>query len=319
MGYNCWIMLKILTVLVLLTVWLPVHGEQKTPQSGSDKKVSDEAKKPTPPSSRIVTCVIQQPGTTVQCNWPTDNPPSYLSRLISAENLPNLLLFFVGLGGIRIAVCTLGILKRQTKATEDAAKGALDAARAALEQIELVKDKERAQLSIEFDELDLTYDRKLEGYPIRFNVVLDGSTRAVILQQSIVTYLAETAGTKRISWEPLGIPDTFRPELSPFPCVTVIQTDDDIPDNERDSERIDLVRQSELDVYVTGKILYRDLFGDEWELGIDKIWHQWASYTTEGGNRGAWGAAGNGKGDYHRKANQTQNPNWDTTLFQIES
>jgi hypothetical protein len=46
--------------------------------------------------------------------------PSYVSRLFSPENLPNIALALVGMGGIVVAVLTLLVIKRQTQALVDA-------------------------------------------------------------------------------------------------------------------------------------------------------------------------------------------------------
>lgn len=193
-----------------------------------------------------------------------------------------------------------GHMDEQNRILSNSVAVAKQNADTAIAQIEMVKSKERAQLSIEFEPLTLVYDQKADGYPIRFKVVLDGTTRATILYESIAAYLADSPGTKRMAWEPLGIPGTFRPESSPFPGVVFIQTDEDITVNETDSDRINRVRQRKLNVYVTGTIRYRDLFDDEWELGFDREWHQWSPWDGE--SRGIWAVAGNGEGDYHRKA-----------------
>lgn len=201
-----------------------------------------------------------------------------------------------------------GHMEAQTKILASSVAVAQKSADAATAQIEFMKSKERAQLRIELDPLSLVYDQKADGYPIRFKVFLDGLTRATIVHESIIAYLADSPIT-RVSWEPLGLGGTFSPDLSPIAGVTFIQTDDDVSIfNETDGERIKLVHGRKLDVYVTGKIRYRDLFGDEWEIGIDRTWHQWSSYG-EGEIRGAWGASGNGKGDYHCKVEQPQKPN----------
>lgn len=55
---------------------------------------------------------------------------SYISTLMSANNLPNILLFAAALGAIRVAIRTLRTIERQTKAAEVAAKAQMDADRA---------------------------------------------------------------------------------------------------------------------------------------------------------------------------------------------
>jgi len=51
-------------------------------------------------------------------------PESYLHRLFSPENLPNIGLLVAGIFGIVVAICTLLVIRRQTKATEVAATAA---------------------------------------------------------------------------------------------------------------------------------------------------------------------------------------------------
>jgi hypothetical protein len=45
---------------------------------------------------------------------------SYFHELLSASNLPNLLLFFAGLGGIAVGICTLRAIRRQANIEKDA-------------------------------------------------------------------------------------------------------------------------------------------------------------------------------------------------------
>jgi hypothetical protein len=47
-------------------------------------------------------------------------PNGYFCRLFSAANLPTMLLVFIGMGGVYVAISTLKIIERQTKATEEA-------------------------------------------------------------------------------------------------------------------------------------------------------------------------------------------------------
>ena len=224
---------------------------------------------------------------------PDPDPPNWYTAF---EN-PDGMLVIVGL-------ITCVIIGLQSFYTREAAQGAKENAIATNAQIEFMKSKERAQLRLEIDPLNLVYDQKADGYPIQLRVVLDGATRAIILNESIAAYLADSPPAKVMSWEPLGIPGTFTPDLSPMTRVIFIQADSDFCENETDHQRVNLVRERKLDVYVTGRIRYRDLFGDEWEFGIDRVWNQWGGWYDggEGKITGVWTEAGNGKGDYHRKA-----------------
>jgi hypothetical protein len=122
-------MRKGLAILILFAIGMPVHGEKESPKSGSDQKQTDDGEKQPPPSAKA-TCVIKQEGTTIECDWPQANAPSYFHRLISAENLPNLLLFLIGLGGIVAAIITLRKVERQILVAEDGTKAMIRVERA---------------------------------------------------------------------------------------------------------------------------------------------------------------------------------------------
>ena len=112
-------MLKSLAILVLLAVVLPITGDQNNPETGSDHTYSNRTKKPVVDQSRMATCIVKQEGTAIECKWTQARPESYFTGLFSPANTPNIALFFVGLGGILVAICTLKNIEKQTKATED--------------------------------------------------------------------------------------------------------------------------------------------------------------------------------------------------------
>ena len=259
------------------------------PDKDSGKKEASTADKN---PSVILAAPQHQNNAQADAAKPSPDPPASHTPLHD----PNWVLVIVG-------SITCLVIGWQGWETRKAAQGAKENAEATAAQLEIMKSKERAQLRVEIDPLNLVYDQKADGYPIQLRVVLDGATRAIILNESIAAYLADSPPAKVMSWEPLGIPGTFTPDLSPMPRVIFIQADSDFCENETDHQRVNLVRERKLDVYVTGKIRYRDLFGDEWELGIDRVWHQWGGWDGGDGKiTGVWSEAGNGKGDYHRKA-----------------
>jgi hypothetical protein len=122
-------MMKCLPALIILTVLLPVHGQDKSTPSNSNASKTSDLKQPTsnphptPPSPANPNAIEQQTAA-AQENRAKEHPQSYLHRLFAPENLPNIALFFGGIGGIIVAICTLKIIERQTNATEDAAKAA---------------------------------------------------------------------------------------------------------------------------------------------------------------------------------------------------
>lgn len=126
MGYNFFIMLRTLAVGILLTVGLPVYGEQKGGQSNPDQKQTQRDQ-----TQASAVCTVEKEGSEIKCNWPQANPQPYLNRLFSPENLPNLLLFCVGIGGIVVGICTLRQLGKQNRIAAESALAARDAAEAA--------------------------------------------------------------------------------------------------------------------------------------------------------------------------------------------
>jgi len=189
----------------------------------------------------------------------------------------------------------------QTGILRESVAAAQASANAAMGQIEIVKSKERGQLRIEFDEPDLIYDQKLDGYPLYFNVALDGFTRATIVDNYICAYLADSPATKGKPWEYMDLSRVFTPDSAPFRGVTLIHTEEDIYETRLNPERIQLARDRKLEVYVSGRIRYRDVFGDKWMLHIDRVWYQWPVRWRDGASTGVWKSVDDGRWDFHRK------------------
>jgi hypothetical protein len=217
-------------------------------------------------------------------------------------------------GTLRAIKAQSGHMERQTKILEDSVAAAQKSADAAAAQIEMMKRKERAQLSIEFAEPEWTFNEELRGYPIRFQVTLEGNTRAYVPQSVILAYMARTARTKRTAWRDMGLPRRLTPEMSPFEGYTLISKDDGWPEADTDLGRTDLVQKKNFTVFVDGAISYRDIFGDEWTLEIDRCWVPNSRHGGDGATGGMWVPFGSGIHDTHRKVEynkqeQPQNPN----------
>jgi hypothetical protein len=97
---------RILFFIALVCALPPLHSQEKVPASKQVQLATQPSAQPTITISKVV----------VQAE---DTPKGYWTRLLSPENLPNLLLFLVGAAGVWVAVSTLKTIKRQTKATED--------------------------------------------------------------------------------------------------------------------------------------------------------------------------------------------------------
>jgi hypothetical protein len=177
-------------------------------------------------------------------------------------------------------------MERQTATLEKSVTAATD-------QIEMVKSKERAQLRVEFARPDFAYDAKLKGYPVSFRITLDGTTRAYILQDSILVYLSKAKRTG-VAWRVFGVPPNLTPENSPYDGQTLIHNAEPFPEVETDMNKFHFARAGQVGytLFAEGTIWYRDIFGDEWMLEIDRYWDL---------DAGMWGPVGSGRYDTHRK------------------
>ena len=124
----------------------PVYGQEKSPKSGSHPKTTEDAKSqaaPAPPALTPAETNGIKPGVSDARNDGTKiHPESYLGRLFSPENLPNIGLLIAAVVGIIVAVRTLVMMWRQTKATEVSAQAAIMNAQAVI-------DSERARVTAE--------------------------------------------------------------------------------------------------------------------------------------------------------------------------
>jgi hypothetical protein len=197
-----------------------------------------------------------------------------------------------------------GHMERQTKILEESVAAAQEAANAAIAQVEAAKSVQRAQLRVEFARPDFSYDAEAKGYPVHFRVTLDGTTRAYVFQDSILAYLSESKRTGTMTTV-FGIPRYLIPEKSPYEGHTLIHDTERFPEPETDMNKFHVARMGigKLTLFVEGSLWYRDIFGDEWILEIDRYWDAPVQ---------SWGPVGSGQGDTHRKVERkvySQKPN----------
>jgi len=115
--------MKKLTPIVLLAVALaailPIHGQEKgTPSQGQQdhgqgNQKSGSHTSPSPPATQG--SAIKQEGSKPNGDRCANHSQSYFARLFSPENLPNIALVVVAIGGIIVAVFTLIAIDRQAK------------------------------------------------------------------------------------------------------------------------------------------------------------------------------------------------------------
>src|SRR3982074_1318393 len=99
-------------LLAVLAFIAPVYGGQKSANAPTDQKQIQSIENPTPPTSRVI--VIEQEHASNRAPAAKNDPSKYLVELFSANNLPSILLFFAGWGGIAGGVCTLRDIRKQT-------------------------------------------------------------------------------------------------------------------------------------------------------------------------------------------------------------
>lgn len=201
-----------------------------------------------------------------------------------------LALAIVGVVGVSVALITLRKLERQTKGTEDAAK-------AALNQIELMKAKERARIAIELAPLDtlefgIKHNRVMLkfsniGSTHAFNVYAEGDARAIVfenveLMKGVLKNIPKGLANKP-AFEPLSL------ELEDLVVPSVLKAGESYGDTWvafifREDWQDALLLRPRIAIEVRGEIRYEDVFGDEhftrfsYDMGISK----WGDVSPEG-------------------------------------
>jgi len=99
--------------LIVLTVLIPVYGQEKSPQASPNKGQTSQPQQTAPQTSRTVNVISQEAPTEGQ-NRTGARAESYFSRLFAPENLPNIGLFLAGIVGIWVAIRTLKAIESQT-------------------------------------------------------------------------------------------------------------------------------------------------------------------------------------------------------------
>jgi hypothetical protein len=111
--------MKVVLLASLLAVVLPIYWQQESPKPNPNDSNAQFASTPHPQEpSPNASAVVDQKANNRPVNGAGDKTISYLSRLFSPENLPNIGLCIAGLGGIFVAVYTLKKIERQTVAME---------------------------------------------------------------------------------------------------------------------------------------------------------------------------------------------------------
>jgi hypothetical protein len=107
----------VLVLIAILSVFVyPLQAKAQTPASQEKQQGAGEQPQP-PPAVPTATSPDQQKSTDSQGQ--SKHEQSYWNKAFAPEMFSNWILVLVGLAGIGAAICTLKIIARQTKATED--------------------------------------------------------------------------------------------------------------------------------------------------------------------------------------------------------
>lgn len=117
MGYNFSTMKEQLWAIAMLYAFLPINGQEKATQSNTQQNAPTTHAGTTqpPPATSLTVTVVNQQTAKDEKHRPKDEPKGYFGTLISANNLPNLLLVPVGIVGIGVALSTLSSIRNQAE------------------------------------------------------------------------------------------------------------------------------------------------------------------------------------------------------------
>ena len=263
-------MQRLRTALILASIISsPIHGQRQSTRTNTNQQDA----RPEPGSTTPIPGVspVHQDATSPNTNQPNDHPGSYFSRLASPDNLPNLLLFAVGVGGVYVAICTLKIIERQTKAAEDAATAAKDGAEATRQSVEAAREahaamvnRERARIRVEVVG-DWEHDEAMAMVSVPYRVTCYGPTPAFIDSGTATAWAKNSPDYQ-----------SFRPNVSML--LPKILTPTELNGEARVMGRwpwtpaeLESLMSGALFLILTGKICYRDVFGNSRETSFNLI------------------------------------------------
>jgi hypothetical protein len=264
--------MKPLMLVAVLLIILPVNGQEKRPQSAANQANS----KPESPASQVV--VVDQENTSSQQDRATAHPQSYLSRLLSAENLPNLGLFVVGVCGVIIAVCTLKAIQRQLeeikaagKQTEQMIQHAGKQADAASLSAKIFRNSERPWILIYSQHVPNT-----EASALIAKNCGHSPARLVLSSEDNWKFVKPS---ELIDWRPerpnYGIVSPIQDPIIILPgegTYILNITDWDVRRNCESEDRFKAVESGSLSLYIFGKLAYRDLLNADSDSFHETAW-----------------------------------------------
>jgi len=189
---------------------------------------------------------------------------------------------------VLVAIATAIVIGWQSWETRKAAKGAGEAADAAITQIKTMKDRERARLSVceVFKPLLAFNSRPNEFFPIPMKVTLylinDGNSPAFnvraeghVFAEKLIDEPTLCVSDDREDWYRLAVPGTIR-EIGNSSRTEIIVTcrADTKRENSQpiDNATAAALMEGHLTLMIGGEISYEDIFGDEHKTPFLFLW-----------------------------------------------
>lgn len=107
-----------MAIIAVTLAALVVNGEKSQPKPNGHEQKAAQTVQPTGGTTDGTIIAVNQEAPEEKSDGHSKQPPSYLSRLFSPENLPAIALVFVGIGAVIAAICTLKAIERQAKLME---------------------------------------------------------------------------------------------------------------------------------------------------------------------------------------------------------
>ena len=280
-------------VFMLLTLFPYGHAQDRSQahEAAQSQKPSDNPPPVAPQESNPA--ALQQQTSAQQ---PANEPRSVRIILPPKDKYDffafgaSIVLTVVGIFGVFAAIITLRKLERQTKGTEDAAN-------AALKQIQLMKNKERARITVEVLpietlEFGINHNRVMLkfsniGVTHAFNVYAEGDARAIVLENIELM----KGFLKKIPRSFINKPEFEPPplELEDLVVPTVLQSGASygdtwvafiFPEEWQDA----ILLRPQIAIEVRGEIRYQDVFGDNHstKFSYDMRISKWGEVSREG-------------------------------------
>jgi CRISPR/Cas system CMR-associated protein Cmr5 small subunit len=160
------------------------------------------------------------------------------------------------------------LMAKQTEKMERSVAASEKSAEAALAQIQMVKDKERARLEIELDEF--VFDPNIKPFflqSVNWRVTLHGPTQATILNERMVASIGEPEEDLLFDF---GLYEMPLPNII-TPLEQIIRGSCMISPTSATVENVgaltlNSLRDEKVVLYCVGQIVFKDVFGDVWEL-----------------------------------------------------